>query len=99
MYTCPVEPSTLIVVPAGYRCPLMTITPSLTSRSGADTTAGTPHPRATTPAWLAGPPPRVSTPAPPALSGPSSRQVSARTRIKHRPASLDATAAPGQVPH
>src|SRR5258708_36103902 len=87
----------LIVTPSGYRCAPITITPSPTSTSVALTTAGTPHPRAITAAWLASPPNEVSTPAARAMAGTSAGDVSTRTRMNGRPASPTASAAPSDV--
>ena len=95
--TSPVSPSIVIASPACSVSPGKRTSPSSTSMSRAPTTAGIPHPRATTAAWLASPPRAVRMPAARAMPWTSSGDVSARTRIGEPPASASRTAASGLV--
>ncbi len=93
--TSPVAPSIVITVPSASVRPPMATTPSPITTSDAPTTAGIPHPRATTAACEAKPPVDVRIPVARPIPCTSSGEVSARTRITSRPASATATAASG----
>ena len=95
--TAPVEPSMVMTSPSRRLLPATISCPSRTSTAVAPTTAGIPHPRATTAAWLASPPRDVRIPTAFAMPWTSSGEVSARTRTARRPCSAACTAASGDV--
>ena len=88
----PVVPSTEIQSPS-----FTTVSPTAKERSAirsasAPTTAGLPHPRATTAAWLTSPPRAVRIPSAASIPCTSSGEVSERTSTTRSPRSTAASA-------
>jgi hypothetical protein len=110
MAISPPVPSMVMMLPSAIvRPPARAQDPATsTARSRTATTAGLPMARATTAAWLAGPPRAVTTPAAAAMPCRSSGEVSGRTRMTGPSAAMRAArsavvasrpvATPGQAP-
>ena len=81
----PRSPSTVTVSPAATRSPPATMPSARTSMAAAPTTAGIPHDRATTAAWLTIPPKVVTNPVASAIPATSAGEVSRRIRMTGSP--------------
>ena len=89
----PVEPSIVISSPACRTVSPIVTDPASMWISDAPTTAGTPHPRATTAAWLTSPPRWVRMPRDACMPSTSSGDVSGLTRMTDWPLSAASSAA------